>query len=121
MVLLFSVAIGVTLIAPRYIDKSWTEPSSEYQVQMHDVVDPHIYVGLEKTGDQEIQMIQHLKKGYTLLGFSESEFIRIIAPKSLEKYITHWEDKTLKLTSQLLLLREPKEYKGFKTKYDKKL
>lgn len=109
IILLFSTSIIVILIAPRYVDPSWTEPTNPYQVQMYEVSDPNMYIssaGVEG-GISERQAVYHLQENYTLLAFQESEFIRIIAPSELEKYITRYGDQTLKLTSRLMLLRKP--------------
>lgn len=108
VVLLFSSSIIVTLIAPRYIDASWTTPSSPYQVQMYEVEDPHLYLSSAATGGKEVQYVHHLKQGYTLIAFQETENLKILAPKELESYVTHYDDAELKLTSRLLFLRQPK-------------
>lgn len=107
IIFLFSFSVAVVLIAPQNVDKSWTTPSSNYQVQMYEVEDPNIYVGTYSKGGQELQFIHHLKQDFTLLGFQESDLTRIIAPPDLEKYVTRHDDKILKLTSRLLLLRKP--------------
>lgn len=109
IIILFSGAVGVTLIAPNYVDPTWTMPSSSYQVQMYEVSDPHFYLSSAGTNGQQLQFVQHLKKGYTLLAFKESDAIRIQAPAELEKYVTRLGEKTLKLTSRLLLLKQAKE------------
>ncbi|MCB1149509.1 MAG: cbb3-type cytochrome c oxidase subunit II [Chlamydiia bacterium] len=107
--LLFSSAIGVTLIAPRHVDPTWREPSSYYQVQMYDVADPNFYISSESAGVRSLQYVQHLKEGFSLLSFEENASTRILSSPELEKYITKLGDKDLKLTSRLLLLREPAE------------
>lgn len=107
VILLFSTAVVVTLIAPRYVDSTWTESSSPYQEQMYEVEDPNLYLSSASTRGKELQYVHHLKNGYTLLSFKESENMRIVSPPELEKYITRFGDKVLKLTSHLLLLREP--------------
>lgn len=109
IILLFSGAIGVTLIAPNLIDPTWTQPTSEYQVQVYEVADPHLYISASQKGGGDLQFVYHLKENYSLLGFQESEVVRIVAPSELEPYITHLEEETLKLTSKLLLLREPQK------------
>lgn len=106
--LLFSTAILATLIAPSYVDNSWTSPSSPYQVQMYEVEDPNIYISSASSGGAELQYVHHLKQGSTLLVFQESSNLRIISPSELEQYITHVGDPKIKLTSRLLLLRPPK-------------
>lgn len=107
VILLFSTAIGVILIAPRHIDSTWTSPTSPYQVQMYEISDPHFYMSSASTGGNELQYVHHLKKGLSLLAFKENENLRLVAAPELEQYITKHKDKELKLTSQLLLLREP--------------
>lgn len=114
VVLMFSMAVGITLVAPRFVDKSWTEPASEYQVQMYEVSDPYLYISPVASGSEELQFVQHVKSGYSLLAFRESDIVRIIAPPALEKYITKSGDKNLKLTSRLLLLKEPENTEAFK-------
>lgn len=107
IILLFSTAVIVTLLAPRHIDPSWTQPTSPYQVQMYEVVDPHLYIS--SASDKERQVVYHLPPDTLLLAFEEGDLVRIISDPSLEKYITRHGDKILKLTSRLLLLREPEE------------
>jgi cytochrome c oxidase cbb3-type subunit 2 len=110
IIILFSGAVVVTLIAPRHLDQTWTEPSSTYQVQMYEVIDPNLYISsLSSNSMQQLQSVYHLKKDYTLLAFQESESVRIIAPPELKKYITKYQEPKLKLTSNLLLLRDPKD------------
>lgn len=111
--LLFSSAIGVTLLAPRFVDPTWTTPSSSYQVQMYEISDPNFYISSEASGSNTLQAVYHLKSDYTLLAFHESETVRIVAPENLEKFVTKFGDKTLKLTSQLLLLRKPQKSDSF--------
>ncbi len=106
IILLFSTSISVILIAPRYIDSTWTTPSSPYQVQMYEIADPHLYMRSISEGS-ELQYVHHLKKNSTLLAFKESEHLRFVAPPLLEKYITRYQEPKLLLTSQLLLVREP--------------
>lgn len=107
VILLFSTAVSVTLIAPSYVDPSWTSPSSSYQVQMYEVSDPHLFISSSMSGSSEIQYIYRLIENFTLLAFHETFAMRIVAPPELEKYITHYQDKTTKLTSHLMLLRTP--------------
>lgn len=107
IVLLFSGAVGVTLIAPSYVDPTWTSPTSPYQVQMYEVSDPNLYISSSETRSSNLQFVYHLKKNYTLLAFQEFETVRIIAPKELEHYVTRLKEKPLKLTSELLMLRSP--------------
>jgi cytochrome c oxidase cbb3-type subunit 2 len=107
IILLFSTAIIITLVAPRFVDSTWTSPSSPYQVQMYEIQDPNFYLSSVSTGGNELQYVNHLKQDFTLLAFKEFEHLRLIAPPELEKFITRYQDPQLKLTSRLLLLREP--------------
>jgi cytochrome c oxidase cbb3-type subunit 2 len=107
VVLLFSTSILVVLILPSYVDSTWTSPSSPYQAQMYEVEDPNIYISSASTGGNDLQYVRHLKQGFSLIAFKESDNLRLIAPLKLEKYITKVDEKELKLTSRLLLLREP--------------
>jgi cytochrome c oxidase cbb3-type subunit 2 len=109
ILLLFSSAVVVVLISPRFVDPAWTQPTSYYQVQMYEVGDPNLYVNSFASGSPTLQFVNHLKGGYTLLAFQESKIDKIVAPKELQKYITKSEDTTLKLTSRLLLLRIPEK------------
>jgi len=108
IILLFSLAILVVLIAPNFVDKSWVSPSSIYQKQMYEVADPNLYISSNTNrGRSQLQFVYHIRDGYTLNAFQESSTVRIVAPPELEKYITRFGENTLKLTSDLLLLREP--------------
>lgn len=107
IILLFSSAVIVTLIAPRHIDSTWVQPTSEYQVQMYEVADPSIYFSSQSSRSSDLQAVYHLKQGFTLTAFRESESVRFVAPPHLRKYITHFGDEELKLSSRLILLREP--------------
>lgn len=107
IILLFSFAIIVTLIAPNYVDQSWTSPTSSFQVQMYEIEDPNIYISNASSSGADLQYAHHLKQDFTLLAFKESANLRIISSAELEKFITHEEDSKLKLTSRLLLLRVP--------------
>lgn len=113
IIFLFSGAVVVTLLAPRYVDPSWTTPSTPYQVQMYEVADPNVYISSATSGQSTLQFIYHIKEGYTLLGFHETATVKIVAPKELEKYITRFGEDDLKLTSHLLLLRKPKISSAF--------
>lgn len=113
IVVLFSTSIIVTLIAPRYVDPSWTSASSPYQVQMYEVSDPNLYISSVVKGGSTLQFLYHIKANYTLSAFKETETMLIVAPDELEKYITHNEDPVLKLTSKILLLRKPLQSKSF--------
>ncbi len=107
IIFLFSFSVFVVLIGPSYMDSTWVQPTSRYQVQMYEVSDPHYYISSTTAGNPELQFVQHLKEGLTLLAFQEIDVMRITAPPELEKYITRLGDKTLKLTSKILLLRKP--------------
>lgn len=107
IIFLFSFSIIVVLIAPRHVDSTWTSPSSPYQIQMYEIADPNYYMSSASTGGNELQYVHHLKENLSLLAFKELGNLRIIAPPELEKYITRINEPQLKLTSNLLLLREP--------------
>lgn len=109
IILLFSGAIIVTVIAPNLVDPTWTQPTSSYQVQIYEVADPNVYISASQKGGGDLQFVNHLKSGFSLLCFQESSGVRIVAPPELEKFITRYNDPELKLTSRLLLLREPKK------------
>ena len=111
IILLFSTAIIVTLIAPSYVDPTWTSASSPYQEQMYLMEDPNTYITTLSPDEFEISYIYHIKESKNLLAFVESDEIKIKAPKELERYITRPDDKTLKLTSKILLLKELSEEK----------
>lgn len=111
IVLLFSGAVIVTLIAPSFIDPTWTQPTSPYQVQMYEVADPSLFISSPQKGGGDMQYVYHLRNDYSLIAFHESSTNRIVAPKELEKYITKQDEKPLKLTSRLLMLRKPQKGK----------
>lgn len=122
VVVLFSTSILVTLIAPRYVDSTWTTPSSPFQVQMYEIEDPNLYLSSAATEGKEIEYVHHLKQNFTLLAFKEDENLRIFAPKELEDFVTRKEEPLLKLTSRLLFLREPaKESAVFIEKFREQL
>lgn len=104
---LFSLAVGVTLIAPSYVDPAWTTPSSAYQAQMYERSDPHFYIS--SGSSDQLQYVHHLKEGVSYLAFQESDTLKIHAPQELEKYVTRASDQALKLTSRLLLLKRSGE------------
>lgn len=117
IVLLFGVSIAATLVIPQYVERTWIEPTSPYQKQMYEVADPHLFVStMGDTGSSDLQMVYHLEEGVTLLAFTESDTIRIVAPPELKKYITRSSDAKLKLTSELLLLRPPENTLSFSAK-----
>lgn len=105
IIVLFSGAVIVTLIAPNYVDSTWTSPTTPYQVQMYEISDPNFYISSSPLSPDELQAVYHIKKGLTLAAFQESETTRILAPPHLSKYVTRLGDKELKLTSNLLLLK----------------
>lgn len=107
VIFLFSFSIVVVLIAPRHVDSTWTSPSSPYQVQMYEIVDPNYYMSSASSGGNELQYVHHIKQDFTLLSFKELGNLRIIAPPQLQKYVTHINEPELRLTSRLLLLRDP--------------
>lgn len=106
IILLFSGAVSVVLIAPNYVEKAWIMPTSIYQVQMYEVSDPNFYISSAGSRGNLLQFINHLKQDYSLLAFRETDAVRIKAEPELEKYITRANDAELKLTTRLLLLRE---------------
>lgn len=107
ILLLFASSIGVTLIAPQFIDPSWTAPSSDYQVQMHEIADPNVYINVTPSDSDTPQVVYHLKDNSTLIAFIEDSSTKIISEPNLEKYITKEGDSQIKLTSRVLLLRKP--------------
>ncbi len=107
VILLFSGAVIVTLIAPSLVDPTWTQPTSSYQVQMYEVSDPNIYISATQKSGGDLQFVYHLTNDYSLMAFQESSSLRIVSPPELEKFITKADDPKLKLTSKLLLLRKP--------------
>lgn len=109
IILLFSTAILVTLLAPNYVDPSWHEPTSSYMVQMYKVADPNLYISSLQSGSDELQAVYHLKEGECLIAISESERVRILSEPKLEKYVTRFKETPLKLTSRVLLLQKPKD------------
>lgn len=113
VILLFSSSIAITLILPGYVDPSWTQPSSDYQKQMYEISDPNLYISSVSKGKYDLQTVYHMKKDFTLSAYQESETLRIVAPKHLEKYVSRFGDKTLKLTSDLLMLRTPQKSENF--------
>jgi len=107
ILLLFSTAVIVTLAVPALIDPSWTEPSSEYQVQMFEVADPNTYISIAVRGKTQLEVVNHLRRGYTLQAFAETETVRMVSKPELERYITRYRNGSLRLTSDVLVLREP--------------
>lgn len=109
IIFLFSFSIIITLIAPRYIDPSWTEASSSYQTQMYEISDPHVYISSSTKKGPELQIAYHLRQGFSLLAFQESQTVKIESSDELKKYITKSGETPLKLTTRLLLLRPSKK------------
>lgn len=111
IIILFSFSVAIVLIAPGYVDRSWTESTSPYQVLVYEVADPHVFISGNKAGMQNVEVVNHLVQGLSLLAFQESETLKIKAPEDLKKYITKVNEKPLKLTPRLLLLK-PLKIKG---------
>jgi len=109
IILLFSGAVLVTLIAPNFVETTWTQPSSSYQVQMYEMSDPNFYISDAAMNGNDLQFVHHIKEGYTLCAFQESATVRILASPELEKYVTQINNPNLQLTSKLLLLRKPQD------------
>lgn len=107
VIALFSTAIGTVLIAPRYIDPSWVQPTSHFQVQMYEVADPNFYISGSTPGSGTLDYVHHIRDGQSLLAFQESDTLRIVASQDLEKYVTRVNAPQTILTSRLLLLRQP--------------
>jgi cytochrome c oxidase cbb3-type subunit 2 len=107
VILLFSTSIIVVLIAPTYVDPTWTSPTSPYQVQMYEIEDPNLYISSAFSGGSDLQYVRHLKQDFSLLAFKESNSLRVVSSPELDPYITKVGESTLKLTSRLLLLRDP--------------
>jgi cytochrome c oxidase cbb3-type subunit 2 len=107
VIALFATAITTVLLAPRYIDPSWVQPTSHFQVQMYEIADPNFYISRSSFGSSTLDYVHHLHAGRSLLVFQESESVRLIAAPELEKYITRLGEKPVVLTSRLLLLRAP--------------
>jgi len=107
IIALFSTAVAVTLIAPRHVDPTWTAPSSDYQVQMYEIEDPNMYISAASSQNSDLQYVHHIKSSFTLLSFNESETLRFVSKPELDSFVTHIGDPELKLTSRLLLVRQP--------------
>lgn len=115
--LLFFSALLVVIIIPNYMtDPSWIEPSSIYQKQMYEISDPNVYISSSTKKTADIQTVYHLKEGFSLIAFQETDTIKILADDELSKFITKKQDPQLKLTSEILLLRNPSESLQAKTK-----
>ena len=127
IILLFSTAIITVLIVPVIAEKTWTEPSSHYQKQMYEVADPNLYISNQGSEGEILEYAYHLKNNYSLLSFQETSLIKIVCPPDLEQYITRYNNENthhtntnklspLKLSSRLLLLRDPINQDQFKAK-----
>ena len=68
IILLFSGAVVVTLIAPRYVDPTWTSPTSPYQVQMYEMADHNLYISQATSGGSTLQFVYHIQKGRYAFG-----------------------------------------------------
>lgn len=111
IILLIAMALICVVVVPQIVEKEWTIPSSNYQVQMYEVADPSLYISNRGSKTRDLQLVYHLQKNYNLLAFQETDVVRIVASPELEKFITKYKDPVLKLTSQLLLLRPPQASK----------
>ena len=107
IIVLFSFSVAIVLIAPRHLDPSWTQPTSPYQVQMYEVVDPNFYISSSPFAADQLQHVYHLKDDFSLLGFFENDVFKIVTTPALEKYINRGEGGKIKLTPKLLALRYP--------------
>jgi len=107
IIFLFSFSVIVVLIAPRFVDDTWTSPSSPFQVQMYEVADPNYYMSSASSGGKELQYVNHIRQGNTLLAFKETGNLRIITTPDLEQYVSRYNENGLKLTSRLLMIRDP--------------
>lgn len=111
IIVLFSSAVAAVLIAPSFIERTWVEPTTPFQVQMYEESDPYFYIGRSSVGVDSLEYVHHVKESHTLLAFQESEQVKIQAPPELEKYVTRAGESPLKLTSRLLMLRPLKNSK----------
>lgn len=119
---LFSFSVGIVLLAPLWTEKSWVAPASDYQVQMYEVGDPNFFISNSAGTTYDLQFVHRLSDGETLIAFNETENTRLLAPEDLEKYITRPNDKEMKLTSKLLMVRRPSpDYVEKATKLNKEL
>jgi cytochrome c oxidase cbb3-type subunit 2 len=116
VILLFSASILVVMVAPNFTEKSWIEPTSDYQVQMYKIADPHVYIGKSQSASSDLSFVWHIRNGFTPLAFQEDRTTKILAPPDLQKYITAYDSVPLRLTSKLLLLRQPEDHEAFKAK-----
>lgn len=107
IILFFAFAIAVVLIAPRHVDDTWTSPASDFQVQMYEVSDPHLYISTSHSNGEKPHAVQHAILKTTWFLFQETENLHIVAPKELEVYVTGKDETPLKFTQRLLLLRKP--------------
>jgi cytochrome c oxidase cbb3-type subunit 2 len=74
-------------------------------VQIYEQSDPNVYITSTGPRKKNLEFVNHLHRGKSLLAFKETDTIRIYAPEELKDYVTGVNDKQLKLTTRLLLLR----------------
>lgn len=110
---LFSLCIAVVLIAPLVSEKQWSQHASEYQKQMYEVADKHVYLSTASSDGKTMHTIYQLQPEKLPLAFVESETVRFVAPKELENYITGIKEDKIRLTRRLLLLRQPQKSSVF--------
>lgn len=109
IIILFAVSVIIVLFAPHHVDPSWTQPTTPYMSQVYEVADPNVYISSAGAQRKDLEFVYHMKKDFTLVAFQESEVVRILAPDELQKYVTKFGDEELKLTSELLLLKEDRD------------
>src|SRR5436853_2632848 len=85
---LFSFSIAIVLFAPRFVDPTWTTPTTPYQAMMYTISDPNLYISSSRRGTEDLEFVHHLKADFTLLSFQESDLEHIVAPPELEQYVT---------------------------------
>ena len=103
--LFFTLSIVIVLISPRFIDASWMSPSSPYQVQMYEKLDPFIYISKASISEQDPRHVEHVYNQRDLFAYMESDRIKIISEDALAGYITPKDSSKIRLTRQLLFLR----------------
>lgn len=99
----FLLSITIVLISPRFVDESWMSPSSSYQVQLYEELDPNLFIS------SNLQ-VQRVFNGKTHFAYVNTPHMELKGDSELEKYITK-EDEPLKLTKRLLLLKKTEEGK----------
>ena len=105
----FALAIGVTVVSPRLVDPTWTEATSNYQVQIYEFGDPHFFISNSVTGTYDLQFVAWIEEGKSLSAFVETERSRILASDELKPFVTK-VGQPLRLTDRVLLLRRPGEW-----------